>query len=419
MITILPWTWFTLLLVITIVWLIRHFHITVARRSCPPIHSKMHLDGAGPLPSITMLVAAKDEEANITSCLQSLSAQDYPDLQIIAINDRSDDQTGNIIDRLAGACERLTPVHVRRLRQGWFGKNNAMREGVERANGEWLCFTDADCVQTSKRSLTVAMRYALEQKLDFLSVLPTFEARTFWERVIQPACGGIMMIWFNPMKVNDPRRSNAYANGAFMLMRRSCYDAIGGHEPVKTEVNEDMHMARRAKQAGQRLVVVSNEDLYRVRMYASLAEIWSGWSRIFYGCFENYRRLVLSIIAVLFFTFLPWISLITCLVIGPVGEAIAGMSTWPTAAAAAACLAQMSVMVRFYALSRIHPIYAPLYPVGAIIALGTLVNAMRRLHGRNPTTWRGTTYRGDQVESRPDAALPIEPDVTSPDPSLR
>ncbi|MCZ6698117.1 MAG: glycosyltransferase family 2 protein, partial [Planctomycetota bacterium] len=416
---ILSWTWFSVLSVVSMVWLIRHYHITIAQRLRPPIHSGMYRDPAGRLPSITWLVAAKDEESNIESCLQSLTSQDYPDLQIIAINDRSEDETGRIIDRLAGDDDRLTAVHVDRLRQGWFGKNNAMREGVERAGGEWFCFTDADCVQTSKRSLTVAMQYALEHELDFLSVLPTFEARTFWERVIQPACGGIMMIWFNPMKVNDPRRSNAYANGAFMLMRRSCYDAIGGHEPVKTEVNEDMHMARRAKQAGQRLVVVSNEDLYRVRMYASLAEIWSGWSRIFYGCFESYRRLILSSLAVLVFTLVPWLSLIALVGIESVGAAMAVAGAWLPAVAAVACLAQMSVMARFYALSRIHPLYAALYPIGAIIGLGTLVNAMRRLHGRKTTTWRGTTYRGDQVESQPETALPIEPKATSPDPSLR
>lgn len=416
---IVSWTWLGILVVVSIVWLLRHYHISVARRSRPPIHSRMYDKETGVLPSITMLVAAKDEEANIESCLRSLVAQDYPDLQIIAVNDRSNDQTGRIIDRLAGDDPRLTAVHVSHLRRGWFGKNNAMREGVERATGDWLCFTDADCVQTSDRSLAVAMRFAQEHDVDFLSVLPTFEAHTFWERVIQPACGGVMMIWFNPMKVNDPRRSNAYANGAFMLMRRSCYDAIGGHEPVKTEVNEDMHMARRAKQAGQRLLVVSNEDLYRVRMYASLAEIWSGWSRIFYGCFETYRRLILSSLAMIIFSLLPWLSLGAALAIGPLRNASTGAGVWLPAVAFAACLAQMSVMVRFYALSRIHPVYALLYPVGAIIALGTLINAMRRLHGRNTTTWRGTTYRGDQVEAANEGALPRESEVSSPDPSLR
>src|SRR5262249_41261903 len=154
---------------------------------------------------------------------------------------------------------------------------------------------------------SVAMHYALEHGLDFLSVLPNLENNGFWERTIQPACGGIMMIWVNPLNVNKPARRSAYANWAFMMMDRRCYEAVGGHEPVKTEVNEDMHMARRAKRLGLRLRVVSNENLYTVRMYESLRQTWNGWSRIFYGCFGSYVQLILSALVVVFFTMLPWL----------------------------------------------------------------------------------------------------------------
>src|SRR4029079_6010588 len=106
-----------------------------------------------------------------------------------------------------------------------------------------------------------------------------------------PVCGAVMVFWFHPKRVNDPEHSAAYANGAFMLLRRSCYDAIGGHDEVRTQVNEDMHMAHLAKEHRQRLVVVQNEDLYTVRMYSRFKDIWRGWSRIFYGCFGTFRRL--------------------------------------------------------------------------------------------------------------------------------
>jgi chlorobactene glucosyltransferase len=346
-----------------------------------------------------MLVAAKDEEKVIEACLRSIFAQDYPDLQVIAVNDRSTDATARILDRLAAEEPRLTAIHVKDLRAGWFGKNNAMREAVEQANGEWLCFTDADCVQTSNRSISVAMRHALEEGVDFLSVLPNLETHGLWERVIQPACGGIMMIWFNPLKVNDPARRNAYANGAFMLMKRSCYEAIGGHEPVKTEVNEDMHMARRAKAAGQRLKVVSNLDLYTVRMYDSLKQMWNGWSRIFYGCFGTMRRLVVSAVVVVIFSLLPWFTLAVSSLVLALREAPAPAWRWLVAVAALAAVAQLSAMLRFYYRSRSNPLFALLYPIGAAIGLGALVNAMRRIGGRGTTTWRGTVYRGSQVEA--------------------
>lgn len=395
--SVLLWAWFGVTALACLVWASRHAQLNRASRIMPPLRPDMYKGQDGGLPSISVLVAAKDEEANIETCLQSLLRQDYPDLQVIAVNDRSADRTGEIIDRLAGGDKRLSAVHVRELREGWFGKNNAMREGQTRAGGEWLCFTDADCEFICPRTLTVAMRYAMEKGADFLSVLPTHQTHGFWERVIQPACSGILMIWFNPMRVNDPRSSAAYANGAFMLMRRSCYEAIGGHEPVKTELNEDIHMARYAKAAGQRLVVVSNQDLYTVRMYASLRQIWAGWSRIFYGCFVTLRRLLLSALVVTVLSLSPWIALICAAIVTLAAEQ--RHSTWSQLcwAALAACAAQLSVTVRFYALNRTGPAYGLFYPVGAAVGLGALLNAIRRIGGRRSVTWRGTTYRGGKV----------------------
>ncbi len=392
--------WVAITIITLAVWTSRHLQISRATKQLPPIHAGMYASYAADLPTLTVLVAAKDEEDNIETCLQSLLAQDYPQLRVVAINDRSSDRTAEIIDRLAQRDERLTAIHIQELREGWFGKNNAMREGINSAKGDWLCFTDADCSFTSPRALTVAMAYALEQGSDFLSVLPTHQTDSFWERVIQPACSGILMIWFNPMKVNDPKSAAAYANGAFMLMNRKCYDRIGGHEPVKAEVNEDMHMARLAKAAGQRLRVVTNENLYQVRMYATLPQIWSGWTRIFYGCFGTIRQLSLSMLAVGTFGLLPWLALIVAG--GMLTINAQPHSLWLTLSIAAAitCLAEASVMVRFYALSQSGSLYGLMYPLGAMIGLGVLVNAMRRVGGRKTVTWRGTTYRGKDVTSQ-------------------
>ncbi len=397
--------WLALTALAAIVWISRHFQLSTAARVMPPLVADMYRKDVGPLPSVSLLVAAKDERNNIEGCLRSLVAQNYPNLEVISVNDRSTDGTGAIIDRISSETGKVIPIHVQKLREGWFGKNNAMREGVERSTGDWLCFTDADCVQTSDRSLRIAMNYALEKKLDFLSVLPSHETGSFWENVIQPACSGIMMIWFDPMKVNNPRRRTAYANGAFMLMKRSCYDSIGGHDAVKTELNEDMHMARIAKSSGQRLAVASNVDLYTVRMYESFAQTVAGWSRIFYGCFGTLPRLLITGAAVIISSLLPWLTLAVSLAAtfdGGSGR------TWQALAiaSAVACLAQISVMYRFYRLCRLKPVYAVTYPVGVSIGLWAIGGAIRRLWGRTAITWRGTTYRAGRV----DAATPSKPD---------
>jgi chlorobactene glucosyltransferase len=355
-----------------------------------------------------VLVAAKDEEANIGTCVRTLVDQDYPNYEIIVIDDRSTDRTPELVDELQRAHpQRVRGLHVTHLPDGWFGKNNAMRLGVRAADGEWYCFVDADCRQTSRRTLSVAMREALNTGADLLSVLPVLETRSFWERVIQPVCSAIMVIWFNPEKVNNPKAKAAYANGAFMPMPRDHYRAIGGHEAVRTELNEDMHMARITKECGRRLLVVENEGLYLTRMYASFAEAWRGWSRIFYGVFKTFRRLAASLGLLLVASVFPCLSL----VIAAIGYGTAeGEATrqWGVALIISAAVMIMleSVIYRFMRLTRAAPWAWMTYPVGALLGVGMLLAAMRKLAGGR-TTWRGTTYRGE----RRDGPVGPEPEI--------
>ncbi len=400
------WIWVVALLLVAAIWASRHIEISRARRRHPPLSERSFDGPPDPPPFVSVLIAAKDEEANIETAVRTMLAQDYPRFELIIINDRSTDGTRGILDRLAAETNadgngRLRVIHVTQLREGWFGKNNAMREGLERATGEWLCFSDADCRQISRRTLSLAMRYAVENRVDFLSVLPILETQSFWERIIQPVCGAVMVFWFNPKRVNDPKHPAAYANGAFMLMTRAAYDAIGGHEVVRTEVNEDMHMARLAKERGQRLMVVQNDNLYSVRMYPDLRAIWRGWSRIFYGCFGTFRRLLVTLRMLTLMNVFPYGSAALAWVVTAAhGWSAAG--PWRTVAVAAtlAVATQLSVIARFYRISRANPWLAPTFIVGVFFCIGMLISAMRRLGGRSTTTWRGTVYRGDRVASQ-------------------
>lgn len=377
--------WFWVTAGLALIWLKRHLDLN--RADGDPVLSEHVVLAETPRPRVSVLVAAKDEEANIERCLRGLLKQDYPDFEVIAVNDRSDDATGAIIDRLAGDDPRLTAVHVAELPAGWFGKNNAMRLGVAASGGEWLVFTDADCDFASPELISRAMDYAQQARLAFLSVLPQLEANSFWERVVQPVAGAIMVYWNPPQKVNNPAAPHAYANGAFMLMSRGCYEALGEHEAVKATLNEDMHFARRAKAAGQRFAVIRGGDLYSVRMYTSLGAIWRGWSRIFYGCFGTLGRLVASVAVLSLASLSPWVTLVGGLITG--GSA----GQWLAGAAAVAVLAQQTVLWRFYGLSGLARAWALTYPIGTVVCLGMLLNAIPRALGATQTTWRGTTYR--------------------------
>lgn len=348
----------------------------------------------GPRPKLSVLVAAKDEAENIEACLRTLLEQDYENFEVIACDDRSTDGTTEIIARLAAEDPRLKLVRVRELPEGWCGKNNAMRCGVEQAAGEWICMLDADCRQLSNRTLSAAVRYALDCDARMLSVLPILETRGFWERVVQPVCSGVMMIWFHPDKVNDPKRSNAYANGAFMMIRRDAYEAVGGHEAVRDKLNEDMHMARLVKLSGRRLRVVPSEGLYLVRMYTSLKAIYRGWSRIFFGTFGTPARLGASLAVMLLVSLLPYAAAATGLALAAAGvEPAAGWLAWGLAGSAAAAM-QISVIWRFYGMLQVPRWAAPLYALGCLVAVACLLRAIGNLRRGAKVTWRDTAYAG-------------------------
>ena len=407
--------WLALAGAVGFMWIVRYAAISRVLRRRRVLSSRTYpsrTESSGEVPKVSIVVAAKDEEDNIEACVRGLLEQDYPSFELIVVDDRSKDRTPAILQRLAeDAGSQLRLVTVKTLSVGWFGKNNAMREGVARSCGEWLLFTDADCRQTSRKTLSTAMHEALAEEADFLSITPVLETRTVWERIIQPVCSMALMMWFLPHRVNKRKTKTAYANGAFMLMRRSCYDAIGGHERVRTEVNEDIHMARLAKQMGLRLWVVENDDLYRTRMYDSPRAAWRGWSRIFYGCLGSLTRLSAAVFLLIVFSILPWVSLIVAGFGRITAETgVAGQWTLAVWAWLAVILLEQFVVWRLYALLRAAPGWSLAYMVGALVTLAMLVNAMFKVSGATKTTWRGTSYRGRRLEEEP-PTLPVRSDA--------
>ena len=410
--------WIGLLAVITLIWLTRHIELSLAHKRIVTLRPQ---DGRAALPSVpkvSVLVAAKDEEANIGTCASTWLTQDYKDYEVIIIDDRSTDRTGEIlrdIQKNDANGANLRVLTVQELPAGWAGKNNAMRMGIESAQGEWLLLSDADCRQTCDQTISATMGYALREKVDLLSVLPVLDTQTVWERIIQPVAGAVMVFWFNPVKVNDPASKAAYANGAFMLVRKDAYEKVGGHGAVRRQLNEDLHMAKLIKQQGLRLRVVQNDGLYLTRMYRNFHETWRGWSRIFYGCFGSVRRLLISTAFLLVMSLLPWFSL----AIGWAAVAMADKSavasgggsgwTWLAYMSTLTIAAQMSVLTRFYKISKSHVRYVITWPIGATLCVGMLVSAIFKTLGLTGTAWRGRVYTEGQATAGMQAAgKPIE-----------
>jgi len=178
-----------LVCLVLLVWASRHVLIWRERRGGFSLGEDYPIE-PGPKPRVSVVVAAKDEAANIEACVRTMLDQDYPDFEVVVCNDRSTDGTGAIVERIAAEDGRARLVNIDHLPPGWCGKNHAMQHGIATTDGQWVCMIDADCRQTSRRTLSAAVQYALDSGADMLSVLPVLEMKGFWENVVQPVCGG-------------------------------------------------------------------------------------------------------------------------------------------------------------------------------------------------------------------------------------
>lgn len=394
--------------VVAVGWIIRAFMVELGVRQRIILTPDSQVEALDELPRISVIVAAKDEEANIESCVRSLLDQDYANYEVIIVDDRSTDRTPQILHKLEQqAGQRLKVIRIDKLPRGWCGKANAMRVGVEAASGDWFCFSDADCRQTSRRSLSVTLADALRNKTDLLTVTPVLDVDTLWDKLTQPVCVEALVVWHQPRQVNDPHHSAAYANGAFMLMSRTCLEAIGGYERVRSDVNEDIQIARAVKSAGFNLRMVENEGLYRTRMYRRVSDAWRGWSRIF-GCLDSTWKLGVTLFSIVVSTLFPWAMLLLCL-IQMRTAAIAEQPLWQSLAAAwgTVLIIHQLTSYRFYRTQPLHQLWSLTYGLGALATAGMLINSLSMRFGLTKTSWRGTVYQPSGKLNRTQTALEI------------
>lgn len=336
-------------------------------------------------PPVTILVPAKDEGADIELCLQRVLSLDYPDFSVVAIDDRSTDQTGTILDRLARTHpDRLRVIHVTDLPDGWLGKNHALHLGTRDVETPWLLFIDSD-VLIEPSSLREVMRRALHRGYDLVSLMLALRTETFWERLLLPLAGLTWATTFSVSLTNDDGLPNtAVGNGQFLLVKRDLYDRVGGHAAVRDCVNEDVELARAAKKAGGRVRLLSGFHLGATRMHTTLKQIFRGWGRIFAG---TSRRNPLPMLAAMLFTIACVLSGYVLLVPGIV-RAIDG--NWLWLAVSMVHLAMMHAYVAFtYGKAGVPRRYTLLLPLGAIMMLVVLGFGVRRCFGGS-FEWRGT-----------------------------
>ncbi len=294
-----------LVIVLSNAWLLRR-----ARRHAPPEH----------FPRVSVLVPARNEEHNIGRCAASLLAQNYPDFQLLVLDDESTDGTRAVLESLAAADPRLRVLAGRPLEPGWLGKNWACAQLAACADGELLFFTDAD---THHHSDTLrALVTALEgEGADLMGGFPRQEVVTWGEKLIVPFFSWVVYC-FTPLALGYRLRWPALSTavGQALLFRREAYEAIGGHAAVRAVIVEDLELARRVKAHGRKWRMLHITDLIACRMYRSGAEAAAALSRNLFAAFGFRVAPYVFAWAWLLVMFLkPWLDLGLCALGRPIG----------------------------------------------------------------------------------------------------
>jgi glycosyltransferase involved in cell wall biosynthesis len=236
-----------------------------------------NLPSAPLVPSISAIVPARNEEAVIANCIESLALQ--PEIaEILVVNDQSADRTADIVRGLMPKIPRLRLLETQEVPAGWVGKNNAVFLGAKEAKHPWLLFTDADA-ELQPGAAARALQIAKETTAALISFSPEQVVETWYEKALIPFVYSRLAKHFSYDDVNNPTSPAAAANGQFLMIQRDAYNSIGGHASIAAEVLEDVALAKRAKAAGFRLWFGSGQGIVRVRMYRSFGAMWQGWKK--------------------------------------------------------------------------------------------------------------------------------------------
>lgn len=339
---------------------------------------------SGACPSISLLLAARDEEEKLRGALSTLVGIDYPSLEIIAVDDRSSDATGRILDEFAAGHPQLRVVHVKELPAGWLGKPHALQRAYEKSSGEWLLFTDAD-VRFRPDTLRRAIALANRQRLDHLTLMGDVEMSGFWEHVLLTFFGLGFLIYANPHAIRNPK-SRAYAGvGAFQLVRRAAYEAGGTHRRLAMEVIDDMKLGKIVKQAGFRSGAAIAQDYVTVRWHSGAGNIVRGVTKNFFAGAEYKLGIVaLQLAGLVCMDILPWLAL---------PFARGWMLVFATASAGVTLVFHAGVT----AVMRVSPLYALTHPIGAAGFCYMLLRSTVVTLRQGGVRWRDTFYRLEEL----------------------
>jgi glycosyltransferase involved in cell wall biosynthesis len=344
-------------------------------------------------PRVTIIVPARNEEDHIRETLTRLLALEYSNYEIMAVNDRSTDRTGQIMDEVASgdanagefACaKRLRVIHISELPAGWLGKTHAMWTAAKQASGDWLLFTDAD-VRFKPDALRRGIAYAEAEKADHVVLFPRMIMKRPGERMMIAFFQALFVFGHRPWKVADPDANDHMGVGAFNMVRRSVYEAVGTYQALRMEVLDDMKLGKVVKNAGFAQRNVFGEDLISLRWANGAFGVVNNLTKNFFAVLSfQWPRTVASIIGLGFLNLGPFLG---------VWLAHGG----PRILYAIALGSIFAIYCGMAARSAVPAYYFFLHPISTSLFMYTLVRSMFHTLWNDGIVWRGTKYKLDEL----------------------
>ena len=339
-------------------------------------------------PRVSVILPARNEENFIQKCLDSLTAQDYPNYEIITIDDSSEDSTGSIIAQYAKKNSKVIHVSAGPKPEGWMGKNWACMEGYKKVTGELLLFTDAD-TKFEKNVISLAVSHLESFSLDALTAIPKMVCLDFWTRIALPVLSTFLHTRFSAMRVNDPTKNTGYFFGSFFIIRKKTYDAVGTHEGVKHEIIEDGALGKKVKESGHKMKMVRADHLIDAVWARDWSTLWNGLKRLMIPLFLQNGKIAVGIFfAVLFLLFMPYVMLAYSILF--VNSSFSSNIIFASSVSSSVLLYSACLIdSRALGIKTKHAICSPL---GSLIVVSGFLTGLLHAKTNAGVSWRGRKY---------------------------
>ena len=340
-------------------------------------------------PKVSIILPARNEEEFIAKCLDTLVDQDYPNYEIIAIDDSSEDSTGNIISEYAKQNSKVIPVSARPKPDGWMGKNWACMEGYKKATGELLLFTDADTTH-ARNVISLAVSHLLSFNLDALTAIPKMISIDFWTKITLPMLSTFLHTRFSAIRVNDPSKKTGYFFGSFFIIKQKTYEKVGTHESVKQEIIEDGALGKKVKDSGYKMKMVRGDHLIDAIWARDKSTLWNALKRLMIPLYLQSHGIAVGIFfAVLFLLFMPFPIFVYSSIL--TFETLSNSMVF-VSSLIASLLIYTGAVIEVKKGVQLKLIYSLFSPIGSLVVVLGFLSGLLQAKKDSSVSWRGRTY---------------------------